>query len=1178
MRKDSRGVLIYSPSDLVLFMRSPFASWLERKLIEDPDSLPGNTDEDPMNALLGEKGDAHEAAYLLHLEETLGPDRVATIDPNYSTAANNTRAAMEAGYDVIFQAYLDREGLRGFADFLVKVPGASRLGDYHYEVWDTKLSKSTRPYFVTQLCCYSWMLEELQDRLPDEIVVVLGDRTKDRIRVAAHMAHFVQLKDRFLKTQDSFTSEFSDMPDPTFLTDYGRWGGYARAWMEQTDSLSIVANIRKTQILKLYAAGIYTLKALAETTRDGIKGMQAEIFLKLKEQASIQYRSRGLEKPLFEVLSTTDGKGLEALPPKSPLDVYFDIEGHPLMDGGLEYLWGVSISDESAPKGKSYGFLDWWAHDRQQEKAAFEAFIDWVYARWIEDPSMHIYHYATYEITAIKKISQREQTRLDQVAELLAQGVFVDLYRIVLNGLRIGEPKYSIKSVEHLYRDRRLTEVANGGESVVVYERWRETGGEGLWKNSAHGLIAWRADPTGFNWDVWSELKAIRDYNIDDCESTLELVHWLRKLQNENQITYAPFGNELLIEVERTERQEANAERRSALQERQQRLIQQQAQDLRLNEDPDAVFLVSLLQFYARERKPKAFEYLQRLQKTTEELIDDDAVLHGLKITERRMVDDKLQCYGVFSLDQLLRKDRFKRAVIFNTNVSVNHLAFTDIDDHNGAIVFSLDPLFEAALNQEVLILLGTEDFINTEALEVGLCDLVESYFATGALPAHLASLIHRDTPNLEPGALPVTRQAYPDDKDYMAAIIRAVHSMQETVLCLQGPPGSGKTYTAQKVIESLVNNGRRVGVMSNSHAAIMNLLEPVAKMLPNYLVAKIGGFESDKAFREKFSAAEYSGFRYRSGMSFTRAEPFPSFSVIGATAFGFAKLDEHSPLDYLFVDEASQVSMANLIVAAGSARNLILMGDQMQLEQPIQGVHPGNAGQSALEYLLADEAVISEDKGIFLERTYRMHPAICYPVSELVYEGKLGADAANHFQSVVTRRGGAVMKSAGIQTLWVDHEGNTQSSKEEADVIIELIHDLEGATVTRKDRTTKIIDHEDILVIAPYNMQVNLLKDHLPDTVRVGTIDKFQGQEASVVIVSMTVSEVEESPRGLDFVFDKNRLNVAISRAKALVLLVASPRLVYASVNSIAQMERVGAFLRFTQEGSSMGPPHASE
>ena len=223
----------------------------------------------------------------------------------------------------------------------------------------------------------------------------------------------------------------------------------------------------------------------------------------------------------------------------------------------------------------------------------------------------------------------------------------------------------------------------------------------------------------------------------------------------------------------------------------------------------------------------------------------------------------------------------------------------------------------------------------------------MESYFATGALPAHLASLIHRDTPNLEPGALPVTRQAYPDDKDYMAAIMRAVNSMQETVLCLQGPPGSGKTYTAQKVIESLVNNGRRVGVMSNSHAAIMNLLEPVAKMLPNYLVAKIGGFESDKAFREKFSAAEYSGFRYRSGMSFTRAEPFPSFSVIGATAFGFAKLDEHSPLDYLFVDEASQVSMANLIVAAGSARNLILMGDQMQLEQPIQGVHPGNAGQS---------------------------------------------------------------------------------------------------------------------------------------------------------------------------------------------------------------------------------------
>lgn len=1168
--KKEQSTLIYSPSDLVLFMRSPFASWLERKLIEDPDSLRDQMDQDPMIALLGEMGDAHEAGFLQYFQEKHGVERVACIERNYKTAASNTIQAMKDGYDVIFQAYLERDEFRGFADFLVKVPGQSEFGDYYYEVWDTKLAKSTRPYFVVQLCTYSWMLELLQGRLPDEIVIVLGDRTEDRMRIVGPMAYFHELKKEFLAAQSAFTGKDEEMPNPTFTSDFGRWGRYAKIWMESSDSLSVIANIRKSQIQKLHAADIRTLQGLAETALESVRGMPTATFNKLKLQASIQFRSRGLDVPLYEVVEPQPNKGLPALPPESPLDVYFDIEGHPLMEGGLEYLWGCSVKDPHAPRGKAHGFLDWWAHDRDQEKIAFESFIDWVHARWVQDPSMHVYHYASYEVTAINKISSREQTRIDQVAELLANGVFVDLYRIVLNGLRIGEPKYSIKNVEHLYRPRRDTEVANGGESVVVYERWRETGGDALWRDSEHGLTVWRQDSVGFNWAGWPELMAIRDYNIDDCESTLELGDWLRGIQSDNQILFLPPNNDLLIEVERTERQEANTARRSALQARQQALIDRQKEDPDLKEDPDASFLASLLQFHARERKPKAFEYLQRLEKTHEELVEDDAVLFGLTITDRSMSDGKLLCHARFSLDQPLRKDRFKKAVIWNTNISVDQVKFSELDDHTGQIVFALDPLYQDALEQEPLHLLGTGDFINTEGLETGLCELTEAYFETKELPSHLACLIHRDIPMLAHGSLPINRSSHPDDEGYMAAIKNAVHSMQGTVLCFQGPPGAGKTFTASKVIESLVLKGLRVGVMSNSHAAIMNLLEPLAEMLPGYLVGKVGGFESEKAFKEKFPATTYPRFRYRGGMTFTNAEPYRSFSVIGATAFAFARADVTVPLDYLFVDEASQVSMANLMVAARAAGNIILMGDQMQLEQPIQGVHPDKAGLSALDYLLDGEAVIPEDKGIFLERTYRMHPLICQPVSELVYEGKLVSDAPNKNQSVDTKKTGKILKSSGIQTLWTEHEGNTQSSQEEAKVIIDLIQELEGSTVTRKDGTTKVLDHEDILVVAPYNMQVNLLKEKLPDTVKVGTIDKFQGQEADAVIISMTVSNIEESPRGLDFVFDKNRLNVAISRAKALVLLVASPQLLSAPVNNIAQIDKVGTFIRFANEGNN--------
>jgi uncharacterized protein len=332
--------------------------------------------------------------------------------------------------------------------------------------------------------------------------------------------------------------------------------------------------------------------------------------------------------------------------------------------------------------------------------------------------------------------------------------------------------------------------------------------------------------------------------------------------------------------------------------------------------------------------------------------------------------------------------------------------------------------------------------------------------------------------------------------------------------------------------------------------------------------VAKIGNYPSDKAFKEQFPELQFPKFRYRGEMAFTKAEPYEAFSVIGATAFKFAKVVGISPMDYLFVDEASQVALANLMVAGGAARNIILMGDQMQLEQPIQGVHPGDAGRSALEYLLGEDAVIPEQKGVFLERTYRMHPSICTPISELVYEGRLSADEANQNQQVHVQRHGKIRKPSGIQTLWIGHEGNTQSSLEEVAAIVNVLHELEGASVTDKEGSSRIIGHEDILVVAPYNMQVNLLKEALPETVRVGTIDKFQGQEAPVVIVSMTVSDIDDSPRGLDFVFDKNRLNVAISRAKALVLLVASPKLLSSSVNSISQMEKVGTFIRFADEG----------
>jgi superfamily I DNA and/or RNA helicase len=240
-----------------------------------------------------------------------------------------------------------------------------------------------------------------------------------------------------------------------------------------------------------------------------------------------------------------------------------------------------------------------------------------------------------------------------------------------------------------------------------------------------------------------------------------------------------------------------------------------------------------------------------------------------------------------------------------------------------------------------------------------------------------------------------------------------------------------------------------------------------------------------------------------------------------------------------------------------------VLMGDQMQLSSPTQGSHPGESGLSALEFILGGRQVIADDFGIFLERTYRMNPAVCQPLSEVVYEGRLQAAQHNDRQKIFWPEDGKITQSHGIMVVNVDHDGNTQSSEEEASIICELINELKRGTYTDKKGEKYKITEKDIMVIAPYNMQVNLLKERIGDEIAIGTIDKFQGQESVCVLISMAVSDVEESSRGLDFLFDINRLNVAVSRAKALAIIVAKNGLEKCRVNSLKQMEKASFYSR---------------
>ncbi|AMA10676.1 TM0106 family RecB-like putative nuclease [Picosynechococcus sp. PCC 73109] len=526
--------LFYSPSDLTRFMESPFAAWLDRFSLEYPERSSAKDPEDPLMSILREKGYVVEAA----LEKKFRQQGLTIVKIEGKSIAEkqvHTRQAIAASVDVIIQAALESAPFLGFSDFLVKVPGESLLGDYHYAVWDTKLASSVKPTFLMQLCCYGEMLAAIQGLKPRQLTVALGNGKKEQFLTKDYDYYYQALKASFLEFQGQFSPE--SPPDPADSRHWGDWSHYAEQLLLERDHLFQVANITKGQIKKLNQAGIMTMAALTETNLPMVKGIQSSVFARLQAQAKLQRQTQQKQQenpahpPIFEIIKPAPGEksGLALLPPSSPSDLFFDIEGYPLEEGGLEYLWGCTYFDDQGQRC----FRDFWAHNQAEEKIAFVEFIQWVYGRWQQDPSMHIYHYASYEITACRKLMGRYGVCEFEVDQLLRNEVFVDLYKIVKGSLLLGEPRYSIKNVEHLYRGKRETNVGSGNDSVVVYEQWR----------ILRDLVQ-----EGETWETSSILKDIRDYNQDDCDSTQELVGWLRQQQRQHEIAY--LGKTEMVEPE----------------------------------------------------------------------------------------------------------------------------------------------------------------------------------------------------------------------------------------------------------------------------------------------------------------------------------------------------------------------------------------------------------------------------------------------------------------------------------------------------------------------------------------------------------------------------------------------------------------------------------------------------
>jgi uncharacterized protein len=1145
-----KGHLVYSPSDLIRFLESPFASWMERLYLECPDRMqPDKPTEEQV--LIAKTGEQHEQRFLAQLKEegrdvceiAKGPDAsVQTLD------------AIKAGHEVIYQALLSRDGFQGYTDFLMKLPGDRPL----YEVCDTKLAHSVKPYYLVQLCCYSEMLATIQGQIPTDTCVVLGNGERKPFRVEDFLYYYRRLRQAFLAQMAAFDPN-GQPPTPEPRDNHRRWQSYADKILIETDHLSQVAGINTSQIKKLAANGITTVFALAKFQGKRVPKISEDILDKLVEQAELQVQTRELRakakpcelvSPVFKVIKPepdSPRRGLELLPPPSTLDIYFDMEGFPLHEDGLEYLFGAVCHDRIGAGGK-LEFHDWWAHDRAEEKAAFAMFIDWVCMRWNRDPKMHVYHYADYERAALRRLASRHGTREIEIDELLRNNVLVDLYRVVRQGLRVGEPSYSIKSIELLYRDKRASAVKTAGESVVYYANWIESG-----------------QPR--NWRQAELLKKIRDYNEDDCQSTHQLVDWLRQVQKQNGITYlAPTREESEVTEKKQEMLAELAELRKHLEDK----LAGCAPG-----SPEAgitTLLADLIEFHRREEKPswwRLFDWLE--DKTPGERQDDLNSLEGLWLSRDTPVKDNRSWIYTYRFDP--NSDTKIRP---GNGVKLDHInlpsaSVAEMDAKIGLIKLKisqqeLKKRLNDAMPSSTAIFLHEK--VNAGPIATAVREVAQDWANQGKLPSALDRFLRRLAPQIS-GSVAGNSLMHPGESAQDAAL-RVVMSMRESTLCIQGPPGTGKTTTAATIIASLLKVDKKIGIMSNSHKAIQNLLRAAGKSTQGKVKGVYAGKVDDGVETGTTDLKTDCPLLVLAKGGPEAAEVY-SDGVLAGTAWLFAREDMKNRLDCLFVDEAGQISLANFVAASRSAANIVVMGDQMQLEQPIQGSHPGESGQSALNYYLQSHATIPENLGIFLGVSYRMHPEICQFVSDMAYEGRLRSAETNKNQRLALPPTGGkhVTKEAGIVFCPVPHEGNTKGSDEEVVRILEIVNELLGRTLIDRDGKTNSLGLVDILFVAPYNMQVRKLQQALPDA-KVGSVDKFQGQEAPVVIVSMCSSAGEFGSRGLDFLLDKNRMNVAISRAKTLAIVVGDPRIATTEASSIEQMEKLNLFCNLVARTSA--------
>ncbi len=1076
----------------------------------------------PMGALadlLVEKGTSHERNCLMDFEnQGRSVYHVPGRNPDESFAAWVARIGnpTEKGFDVIYQMPFVHDGIRGIADFLVRVRDPE-AGYADYEPVDAKLTRSEgKPGHVLQLCFYADAIQELVGAPPREMHLWLGSGDVEKLLVEQFRPYWRRLRRQLTVLLSDEAVVVDTKPEPCSHCEICEFSGQCESEWRAQDSLVYVANIRQPERAAFERAGVGTVVALANRT-EPVPDVHDQNLERLIRQASLQVASRVHpdRPPLYELVEPTDdpvyGHGFNLLPAPDDGDIFFDFEGHPFWtpQHDLFFLAGLYLKDRQG----SWTYDARWAHDLDEQRVMIRDLVEFFTEHRRRHPNMHVYHYNHTERSSLERLTRGEETE-SLFTQLVDSGLFVDLLTVARNALQVGTESYGLKYLERLTGYVRGDGIEQGAGAVVEYEEYMKTG-----------------DP--------EILDEIARYNEDDVAATLALRDWL-VIQRPGDLAW----REPVIEVE--EREFDTDELVEGLK--------------KFGDTSPERLLGGLLNYWRRERVANTSPKFAQAATDFGSLYGDRDFIANLTLVrfEEVVKKNEVAKYVVLTWpDQVIDQAFTRQKSVLYTGVGVEHGYgyLSELDREKRELKMRWRERHEEAGGLPSVITI--DDYVSPREKPGVLFHLAEQILhpAPDDPPRRVSlALLARDLPHFSDDCGP-PGGVFSDD---LGATLAWVGHLDESYVAIQGPPGTGKTYSGAHIIHELVKEGKRVGITAMSHAAIDNLLHAAYDVFSQK--GELGLLRTlRRGTRPKEDALE--------GVLYTNANAdFESneYNLVAGTTWLWSRPGLRPfPVDVLIIDEAGQLALADAIASANAARNLILLGDPLQLAQVSQAEHPDGSGASVLEHVLGEHATIPDSQGVFISETRRMHPDICTFISNQIYEGRLTSHVSCAQQS--TQFG------TGLRWLRAHHAERSTESLEEAELVAEQILSMLGSPWVNQAGESAALNSNDFMVVAPYNDQVRLIRRQFDGnpmlaSVQVGTVDKFQGREAPVVFFTMTTSSSEDMPRGPEFLFSRNRLNVAVSRARCLAYLVCTEELLNSRARSIEEMRLIGTLSAFVE------------